>query len=240
MDGVGWVPFDVTPATVDNGSAKSDSASDSTDASGDSSSTSGDDQSSTETDQSDQNAQYDDAAGADESTNDDSADAADENGATDAAQDAASDATAAGGWRLTLPDIMTWPVWARVLLGLFALALAVGSVWGAPRLWRWARRRRVLRAIARAEAQSDDGPLTDAAWQAVWHEVLATARPAAKAGPSDTDLEVAAGLAKRYPDQADFIRDAARNAAAARFGGSPEPVAGLTKRFRDFLKQFPR
>lgn len=240
MDGVGWVPFDVTPATVDNGSAKSDSASDSTDASGDSSSTSDGDQSSTETDQSDQNAQSDDAAGTDESTNDDSADAADENGATDTSQDAASGATSAGGWRLTLPDIMTWPVWARVLLGLFALALAVGSVWGAPRLWRWMRRRRVLRAIARAEAQSGDGPLTDAAWQAVWHEVLNTARPAAKPSPADTDLEVAAGLAKRYPDQADFIRDTARNAAAARFGGSPEPVAGLTKRFQTFLKRFPR
>ncbi|OZG61641.1 transglutaminase [Bifidobacterium myosotis] len=240
MDGVGWVPFDVTPATVDNGSAKSDSASDSTDASGDSSSTSDGDQSSTETNQSDQNAQSDDAAGADESTNDDSADAADENGATDTSQDAASGATSAGVWRLTLPDIMTWPVWARVLLGLFALALAVGSVWGAPRLWRWMRRRRVLRAIARAEVSSDDGGLTDAAWQAVWHEVLNTARPAAKPSPADTDLEVAAGLAKRYPDQADFIRDAARNATAARFGGRPEPVTGLTGRFQTFLKRFPR
>ncbi|TPF95504.1 hypothetical protein BG22_02300 [Bifidobacterium sp. UTBIF-78] len=240
MDGVGWVPFDVTPATVDNGSAKSDSASDSTDASGDSSSTSDGDQSSTETDQSDQNAQSDDAAGADESTNDDSADAADENGATDTSQDAASGATSAGGWRLTLPDIMTWPVWARVLLGLFALALAVGSVWGVPRLWRWMRRRRVLRAIARAEAQSDDGTLIDAAWQTVWHEVLKTARPAAKPSTADTDLDVAAGLAKRYPDQADFIRDAARNAAAARFGGKAEPVTGLAARFRTFLKRSPR
>lgn len=194
LDGVGWVPFDVTPATAENGSAASDADSSNAGDSSTSTSDSGDNASDTTTQ--DQSGDESTDASGDTTDQSDSSDSSDDAKRQDAKTDT-GDAGNGGGrtiWQVL--DLAAWPVWARVLLGLLAVGVLTGLCWGVPRLWRWMRRRRVFAAIARAEAHQDDAEpsgqaagrregagyadLAAEAWRMTWREVQLTARTKAK------------------------------------------------------------
>ncbi|KFI92647.1 transglutaminase [Bifidobacterium saguini DSM 23967] len=237
LDGVGWVPFDVTPATTENGSASSDadSSANTADSSNDA-----------------------DVPEVTISPDPSSPESSEENGNTDAAQSskAAGNASkqhttdeAAHDSGNTWNAITDWyaakAIWVRVLL-LAAIAVALFAIGCAvPRWLRWVRRRRVLRIVARAQAHPDDEELTSNAWMAVWRlirrEARRTVRRHARHGaisrnqqlithpkPTDTDLDIAQAIAAEDPARADMALAAARNATAAAFGGRSEHI-GLLK-----------
>ncbi|MBT1169888.1 transglutaminaseTgpA domain-containing protein [Bifidobacterium sp. SO4] len=194
LDGVGWVPFDVTPATTENGSAASDADSSDT---GDSSATTGDsgDNTSDTTTQDQSGDESIDASG-DTADQSDKSDSSDDAKSQDAKADAGASSSGDGWMAWRIPDFAAWPMWARVLLGLLAVMVLTGLCWGVPRLWRWMRRRRVFAAIARAEARgaaaepsgqvADQGKTSEyddlaaKAWRMTWREVQLTARANAK------------------------------------------------------------
>ncbi|PJM79487.1 transglutaminaseTgpA domain-containing protein [Bifidobacterium scaligerum] len=254
LNGVGWVPFDVTPATAENGSAASDAASAGTDSTSDNTSDSGDGTDVTAT----PDASADDSA-------DSSGDAADQSDASDTrsfasrrnTNNAAGNAGNGDGWMLWWISNLDARLVARgILLGLLAAVALVGLCLGVPRLCRRMRRRRVLAAIAQAQAHRDDGDLSARAWRMTWREVVLTARVRAKRHararakspgktqaksslifqPSQTDMDIARILAERCPEQSDFILLTARNATAAAFRGTTDSVQGLASRFRAFLQ----
>ncbi|WP_158276319.1 transglutaminaseTgpA domain-containing protein [Bifidobacterium callitrichidarum] len=258
LDGVGWVPFDVTPATTENGSAASDADSSDT---GDSSATTGDsgDNASDTTTQDQSGDESIDASG-DTADQSDKSDSSDDAESQDAKADAGASSSGDGWMTWRIPDFTAWPMWARVLLGLLAVMVLAGLCWGVPRLWRWMRRRRVFAAIARAEARgsaaepsgqaadrgktSEYDDLAAEAWRMTWREVQLTARARARSksksgrrpSPNQTDMDIARILAEQCPEQADFILLAARNATAAAFHGTVDPVTGLPRKLKAFLK----
>ena len=226
LDGIGWIPFDVTPVTTENGSA-SDSSDTSVDSSQSDSSSS--DQSTTGTDQS-ATPEVPSDQSADGNARSDGGDTSDDSGKK-------TNASAAGngisGWFLS--DVLAWPLWARVLLVAAAVLLLAGMALGVPRLWVWLRRRRCYRAIARATA-AEDRELTARAWTLVWREIQRTVH--AKPKPTDTDMALAGAIAERYPDHADFVCDVARNATAATFRGALAPVGDLAVRLNRFCERW--
>lgn len=218
LDGVGWVPFDVTPATEENGSASSDTASSSNTA--DSSNDANDlvttispDTSQSEESSNNSSAQNDSAdKKSDNANNQQTAD-------TTAAADGSSN-----WWNRVSAGFLAWPMWVRVLVAI-AVALALAGIGaGTPHLWRWLRRRRVKHIVARAKAHPDDLALAARAWKAIWREIRVSAKLRPRPKPTDTDMDIAQRIATQYPAWADIARRAARNATAQAFGGTPEPL----------------
>ncbi|WP_193316134.1 transglutaminaseTgpA domain-containing protein [Bifidobacterium cebidarum] len=225
LDGVGWVPFDVTPATAENGSASS-SADSTSDTAGSSS-----DANAPETTISPDSNSFEQSTENNDTGNAQSSDAtnnADKQLAVDTVANASGNI-----WTQTVDWLVARPIWLRVVV-VAALVLAViGAGFGMSRLWRWLRRRHVLAVIGRAEADPDNYRLTSAAWQAAWHEIRRTAKPARPA-PADTDLDIAEAIACQYPDCGDAIRAIARNVTASAFGGAPKSVDGLADQLQSF------
>lgn len=221
IERVGWVPFDVTPASTDNGSAEAD---DGGDASSESTMTIGpNDGSGTQTQV---RPQGDGSYVTDEEPSDTDAGDGNEDGDAAKTDDGDETATARGsgdaerGWWAGLP------IWARIGIGvscalgcaLLAAALAV--------LWIRRRRRRVLTALSRAAAAPDDLALRGRAWRLAWMELRRSAgRGAGRTGGNLTDLQLAERMAEARPDVAEAARAAARAAAVASFGGTPPPLA---------------
>ncbi|MBT1173929.1 DUF58 domain-containing protein [Bifidobacterium sp. LC6] len=236
LDGVGWVPFDVTPATSENGSAASDSgssadASDSSNASDAPEVTISPDESASE--QSDAAADSNAADSSKSAGNTAKQQTVNKNG-----NDSGNMWTAITGW------FEARAIWMRVLM-LAAMVLAlIGAGCALPRWYRWVRRRRVMRIIARAQAHPDDAQLTDSAWAAAWRLTRLEARRLVRhrtrrsaishnqqlivhPTPNDTDLDIAQAIAAEVPEHADMTLAIARNATAAAFGGVAAPIEQL-------------
>lgn len=232
IDGIGWVPFDVTPASG------ADSASPSAQATGDASASA--------TPEDDAN----DSSSASEETQDSAA------GSDAASSDAHGGEGGFAGWMAG----HRWAAPALWLLGAGSLAAAVWAV-ACLRWRRWTRRRLACidTAMAAGDGATQDELRT--AWGAAW-ELLArkaargtwrSSDPAAECGdgsPSDrphrhhphrrhhcrarwertaSDADIAEAIIRSgaCPDVADdAIRMVARNAAAAAFGGTCEPLGG--------------
>ncbi|NMM94629.1 transglutaminase [Bifidobacterium sp. DSM 109957] len=226
FDGIGWVPFDVTPATEENGSATGETSSATV------TSPSGSDSDLEVTIAPDDSA--DDADQSDDA-------AADTDQSNEAQDDTNVDVRKAGddstARHQRLADwLKTLPIWARVLLAMAALLVLAGIVVAAacaPRAWRWLRRRRVYRAIARADASPHDMDLSGAAWRSVWREIQRTAHVRSK--PTDTDCDVAATIVNSRPADKTFVESVMHNATAASFGGRPAPVADLDQQLQRYL-----
>ncbi|WP_165773703.1 transglutaminaseTgpA domain-containing protein [Bifidobacterium felsineum] len=227
MDGVGWVPFDVTPATTENGSASSDSGTSSSDTSDSNSAAASDGSDAAVTpdqSQTDGQAEQNSNTGSEQSS--DAANNADKQQFADTVADGSGNI-----WAEAADRFMANPTWLRVLI-IAALVLAlVGAGCGAPRLWRWLRRRRVLVIIDRAKAAPDNHKLVAAAWQAAWHEVRRAAKKP-KPAAADTDMDIAEAIAQQYPDCAEAVLAIARNATASTFGGTSKPVDGLAEQLK--------
>ncbi|MBT1163492.1 transglutaminaseTgpA domain-containing protein [Bifidobacterium felsineum] len=229
MDGVGWVPFDVTPATTENGSASSDSGTSSSDTSDSNSAAASDGSDAAVTpdqSQTDGQAEQNSNTGSEQSS--DAANNADKQQSADTVADGSGNI-----WAEAADRFMANPTWLRVLIIAALVLVLVGAGCGAPRLWRWLRRRRVLVIIDRAKAAPDNHKLAAAAWQAAWHEVRRKT-PKPKPADADTDMDIAEAIARRYPDCADEVLAIARNAAASAFGGMPKPVDGLASQLKAF------
>ncbi|KFI88462.1 transglutaminase [Bifidobacterium reuteri DSM 23975] len=225
LDGVGWVPFDVTPATTENGSASSDEASADSSDTGDSSDTT----TAPETTVTPDSSQDDASAGEDAESQDQSSDAAD---STEDQQAAATGSGTSGSlWTLAVDRFMAWPIWLRILAAVLLALVLAGAGVGSPKLWRYLRRRRVLGVISRAAADDGDRKLAAEAWRAAWREMRRVVR---HAKPTDTDMDIANEMASRYPDCADIATTVARNVTALAFGGTPEPVKDLAERLQSF------
>ena len=235
IDGIGWVPFDVTPSvdhtTASDGSDGSTAASATSSASTDSSSASA---SATATD----NAST--SASASESSTDDAQDTDAEAGL----DTPAADVTAA------------WPLWVTVTVWSTVAALLCAAAALTPWGIRTRRRTRRMRLVDQAIAVGDDDALNRRAWKAAWSEMLDAARDAGVTWPrSATDVEIAdvvegttidpmqakAGVA-RIPQDAPERRDVrtiARNAMAVAYGApdaATEPLDAGVPRLLDALR----
>ncbi|QOL31979.1 transglutaminaseTgpA domain-containing protein [Bifidobacterium eulemuris] len=146
IDSVGWVPFDVTPATSENGSAASETgATDGAD------SADADDSADTgaSVDIGTDDGAADDTAVDDDVSDDDAsdADASDESAADDAVSDTADDVGAGGSFWSTLPS------WARVALivaGVMVCAIALASLPAGARALRRRRRFAIVEDACRS------------------------------------------------------------------------------------------
>ena len=211
LDGVGWVPFDVTPPSESNGTLDADG---SAAASDESSSDAGTDTTT------------DDAAGgaaAETGTDDAAAGASDDESGADASSDSSSAETSAedsgGGaarspaaWLARLPAaFMSMPPWVRaVTIGVVFAAMLVGIVF-APRAVRRARRRRCVVVARRAAACDGDagGDGDDArrardlrarAWRMAWERIRRDGRIyGARWDAAETDLMIAERIADAWP-----------------------------------------
>lgn len=152
IDGVGWMPFDVTPASVENGSAAAEANGDSDDA--DSPIVNG----ATSDTTLDDIARFED---------DDTADAPDDDAEGETAERAnAAKGKKAADMNASASARLRW-VWG-VLIGVALLLAVLTSV---PMMRRRLRRRARLAVIQRAIAAPDDAALADRAWLAAWAEV---------------------------------------------------------------------
>lgn len=152
IDGVGWMPFDVTPASVDNGSATATETNGDAD-DDDSPIVNGD---ASDAEKEDVGRIEDDTA---DTTDDDAEDETVER--ADAAKGkGAADTGASASVRL----VWMWGALIGVALLLAVLALV-------PMLRRRLRRRARLAVIQRAIAEPDDAALADRAWLAAWAEI---------------------------------------------------------------------
>lgn len=205
IDGVGWVPFDVTPATPANGSAS---------------------------DGTDQTTSSDGSTTQDQSTDSESADvqadaqdrSADTQDATDGqpadSQDATAQAGDAGRLGAALPQWAVATLWGLLGLGL-AVALAI-----TPRMVRAARRRRRLRAVAVASGPGTgprpgggDGAFGRACAQAL-AELYDTAWDVGvRWDRADGDAAVCGRIAGMVPDAAADVRCVVDAAVMAAFAG---------------------
>ena len=221
IDGVGWVPFDVTPATTQNGTAmdSSSQASTSTEPSTDTSSASSEQSSSSE-----------------ETTSSPSQSTSTSNSAETQQRDAERSNTQAAGWLSWVSTL----VWVVLGLGVLLLLLAL------PHLIRRSRRAGRRRLLAAATLIPDDAERAAAAWRAAWQELCDTAWDAGvRWNLNDTDSVVcehidawctrhmsgvnaanAAALAKELCDQAQH---------AAFSDSSSEPVGDLPQRFESVI-----
>ncbi|KFI49114.1 transglutaminaseTgpA domain-containing protein [Bifidobacterium biavatii] len=175
IDDIGWVPFDVTPATTENGSA-----SDSTDTSGSSSSTG------SSTDDTPTVDLGDKSGNANETTDG----ATTEDGTSDeTTDDTAADATAGKTTRRIVPeDASPWmaaAIWTAIVL---CVLLAISLL---PALARRLRRMRRLATVRRSGSRRG--------WLAGWAELCDSAWDAGlRWSDSDTDRTIGALIAERF------------------------------------------
>ncbi|MBW3078570.1 transglutaminaseTgpA domain-containing protein [Bifidobacterium simiiventris] len=225
IDGVGWVPFDVTPATVDNGSASQDgtTSAGATGSAGDSVTTTiTPDSTGADTNGGGADATDPNASDTQDDTNADGS----QSGTTQQSGSAVTGAQQARPWwnRLELPKWLAIALW--VVLGVTVLA----GLAAVPSIVRALRRRRRLRLIAGIGAVSDSGRNAgddgDArAWLAAWSEICDTAWDAGiRWRPSDTERAIAERIADAI-GTAQPLTGIADQATAIAFGVSPQPVA---------------
>lgn len=153
IDGVGWMPFDVTPASVDNGSATA------TETGGDA-----DDDDSPIVNGDTSDAEKEGVARVE---GDDTADMTDDDAEDETVERA--DAAKGKGAADTGASASARLVWMWGALIGVALLLAVLAL--VPMLRRRLRRRARLAVIQRAIAEPDDAALADRAWLAAWAEI---------------------------------------------------------------------
>lgn len=188
IDGVGWVPFDVTPATSENGSAASDTTEetggdDTTDADA-----SGADDLSvdiTPDDGSSDDAAVDDDVSDDDASGDGPSDeeAADDGAASDTSDDADAGTSGASFWSRL-------PAWGRVTLLVGGAMLCVSALASLPAAVRALRRRRRFAIVEEASAQGD--MRWERAWRAAWSELRDSAWDAGvRWKPADSDAAIA-------------------------------------------------
>ncbi|PST48791.1 hypothetical protein COO72_06125 [Bifidobacterium callitrichos] len=213
LDGVGWVPFDVTPASEQNGTLSDESASTAqsqTQDSADAGAQSGQDQSTGSADASTDDAQSSDASDAQsDGTTDENADAA-------KGDAAASGKASSGGslWERLSGWFAALPVWGRVLIGVGGGLLLLVALAFAPRALLWWRRRRCLGVVRASAGKPDDEALRDRAWKAAWEQVKREGRRrGVRWSPSDTDAVIAARIADSYARGAAGAAAGARDAA---------------------------
>ena len=248
LDGVGWVPFDVTPPSESNGMLSADG----------SAAASGDSSSDTATDTTTDDATADAAeTGADDAA----AGASDDESGADASSDSSSAETSAedsgGGaarspvaWLARLPAAFTsMPPWARVSMAAVVLAVVLACAVLAPRAVRRARRRRCV-AVARRAAACDGGTggdgddarrardLRAAAWRMAWERVRRDGRAyGARWDDADTDLMIAERITDAWP--AGRGGDA-RGAGAAEAGAVGDTAARSARDARRVIRDVAR
>ena len=171
IDGIGWVPFDVTPASSDNGSAVD------TTANADADTSQSETQNNSETD----NDATSNSADADTQATDNT-----EQQNTNADKDAAASTTQQGGMQKT-QSAFTLPAWAWIviwaMLGVLLLVIALLT----PALIRRRRRRRRFSLVG--------GTDNKRAWYAAWLELCDTAWDNdVRWKPSDTERAIAANI----------------------------------------------
>lgn len=242
IDGVGWVPFDVTPATADNGSAEASDDQRTSQDDADDGLDSGVDGGDTPTDVTD--AEQD---GVSDSGEEDQSGADQSEGPVDAA---GGDAANGAGSQTLIWQMPSEAILAVRIIGGVLLAAALLAVPAAIRSWRRRRRLRRVAAVRHAEAarraetvrgseivrggraaRSGEERRTEA-WKAAWDEIQDTAWDAGvRWTAGDTDRMIAArideaGIAR--DDRSDHARDLARNVAdqttAVVFGGDMPTV----------------
>lgn len=257
LDGVGWVPFDVTPASEQNGTL-GDAASATTQQS---QSTDSSDQATTDT-QSDQSDANDSSSqsSSDSASSDSSQEVDDQTGEQTGTRGKASSSSAAEKsiWSRASAWFGSLPMWGRALFGTGGAVALIMLLVFAPRGVRWWRRRRCI-ALTRASAeQPDDAALRARAWRAAWEQLKREGRRrGVRWSPSDTDMAIAARIADAYgqrsserrpdgsanggtsvgvagdapagvsDDTPKTVLRVSRNAAAAAFGGETEHVGRL-------------
>ncbi|MBT1173700.1 DUF58 domain-containing protein [Bifidobacterium sp. MA2] len=244
LDGVGWVPFDVTPASEENGTLGDETASSST-----SSSSSSDSSSATDT-QSAQGQTTDSPSSSDSSS--DAADARTDDAKTKTSSrtgKAGSSAADASVWGAAAAWFAALPVWGRAVVcaggGLLLVALLVF----APRGVRWWRRRRCIGVAQASAAAPDDVGLRARAWRLAWEQIRREGRRrGVRWSDADTDAAIAARIVDSYAaatgaggkksgaDTPKAIARVLRNASAAAFGGVPEPVGRLPHELRRLFR----
>ncbi|RSX52899.1 transglutaminase [Bifidobacterium goeldii] len=167
ISGIGWIPFDVTPASVDNGSAESQTA-----ANTDSNATQ--DQNSDSSPQQQDSAQNNDTQ--QDQTQSDTTQNEDQSN-TETGNDTSKRQQTNGA--NTSVAAVALPLWAQVLMWLVLAAAILCALLATPSLIRQRRRRRRLTAIATAAAEDntpeDNSANTTRAWFAAWQELCDTA-----------------------------------------------------------------
>ena len=238
IDGIGWVPFDVTPPTAENGSAAS--GQDQTDGVADSLAGDVSTSESAAPDSADDSA--DDA---------DVADRADDSRSNNDRDKEAADSRQSSGHDDSLHDglsagIASLPMWAKISSGIFGVLLLVGIAVGAPRGWLWCRRLRVLGVVRRAERGIASGRVdhgdTDRAWRFAWAQIMREARRRGlrQSVRSDTDSAICERIVELYPpERSALIRRVCRNASAVAFGGTGESVSGLANGLKSLFAVKP-
>ena len=208
IDGVGWVPFDVTPATSDNGSASDDAAS-GADAGADSADAG--DGTTTATPNAGTNGASGDGMGATDggaadNGQDAEGNAADQQGADGSDATSGSDA-ASGGQTVSWWSRLKLPRWAVITLVVVLIVACVMGLALIPAGLRALRRRRRLRVIAGAgggaglgggagAGASAAGGAGTAAWLAAWSEICDHAWDiGVRWTSSDTERTIAALIA---------------------------------------------
>ncbi|NEG69256.1 transglutaminaseTgpA domain-containing protein [Bifidobacterium choloepi] len=208
VSGVGWVPFDVTPATTADGNDSSASASASASAT-------------------------DEPTDPDATVTEDETDAADSQAAADVDDTADADGGTARdmSWTTALADWMRdHPAGACVCAaGLLVVvaALVTGIVFGVRRM---RRRHRIdgwsaAMALAAGDGAGDDD--RNAGWLAAWSAILDRAREAGVQLPASADdLQMARLISAtpEFPVPPAIVTKVAGQASAAAFGGRCEPL----------------
>ena len=208
IDDVGWVPFDVTPASTDDADADADDTADTPAAQ------SGDD---TDAPVPEDDA---DAADGDGTTTDD--DTTDSDGNTGEDGEATSEQQALGTSDTSPATLLAWAV------GGIGVVLAVMALCCLPMLVRRRRRRRRLR-IASGSGSAGER------WIAAWQEIVDGAWDnGVRWGKGETDRDIARRIADRLESGAsagtetvEQVGRIAAQASAAAFGGTSEHAGNL-------------
>ncbi|KFI98612.1 transglutaminaseTgpA domain-containing protein [Bifidobacterium stellenboschense] len=248
LDGVGWVSFDVTPPSEENGTLTADGTTAASDGSsaGSSGTLTGDDGSAvTEFDTTGNGGSSARRNGAEDKTAGKSADATE-------GKEAGDGSSEASGPPVWFTHVAAWfaalPVWARVALAVGVAAVALVACVLAPRAVRTLRRRRCVAAARRAasagggsggsgdddsggggggsggDGGDDAAALRAAAWRMAWREIRREGRAAgARWDAADTDLMIADRIADVWPSGADD--DHGRRAMILRVARAADSVA---------------
>ncbi|WP_163196721.1 transglutaminaseTgpA domain-containing protein [Bifidobacterium platyrrhinorum] len=204
LDGVGWVPFDATPASEQNGTLAADGASASGEDSSDAASGAAEgspDASGMPADASGGDSGSSDGADAKTQTKDGDDGSKDGNGGDARRPAGASASTGAGAYGPF--DPRRWGAWfvgltppGRVAAAAAGLALLAALVF-APRAWRDLRRRRCLAMAVRAAAFPDDAAARSRAWREAWSLIRREGRRrGARWRACDTDMMIADAIAR--------------------------------------------